>query len=134
LAAARRIGELQKAPIISIIDDDESIRVATESLVRSLGYSAVTFASADEFLKSPRMADTSCVISDVQMPNMSGLELQERLVAQGSRTPIIFITAFPDEGVRARAMNAGAICFLNKPFDMQALMKCLGEALKMSRG
>jgi FixJ family two-component response regulator len=125
---------LQKVPIISIIDDDESIRIATKSLVRSLGFSAYTFASADEFLASPQMADTACVISDVQMPNMSGIELQERLAATGYRMPVIFITAYPDENVRVRAMNAGAICYLNKPFDLQTLINCLGEALKKNDG
>jgi FixJ family two-component response regulator len=116
--------------VISIIDDDESVRVATQSLLRSLGFTACTFASAADFLQSPRMNDTSCVIADVQMPGMSGVELQSLLIAQGRRTPMIFITAFHEESVRARAMKAGAIGFLNKPFSGQTLIECLEMALK----
>jgi FixJ family two-component response regulator len=121
---------LQKVPVISIIDDDESVRGATRSLVRSLGFTAQTFASAEDFLQSPRVNDSSCVITDVQMPGLSGVELQSRLLAQGCRIPIIFITAFPDENVEARAMKAGAICFLSKPFDGSTLIKYLDVALK----
>jgi FixJ family two-component response regulator len=121
--------------VISIVDDDESVRTATESLMRSIGYTAHTFASAEEFLQSPHMDDTSCLISDVQMPDMSGIELQSHLLDRGYRTPIIFITAFPDEKVQARALKAGAVCFLNKPFDGQTLLKHLAEVLeKNSKG
>jgi FixJ family two-component response regulator len=125
---------LQKVPVISIIDDDESVRGATRSLVRSLGFTAHTFASAEDFLQSPRVNDSSCVITDVQMPGLSGVELQSRLLAQGCRIPIIFITAFPDENVEARAMKAGAICFLSKPFDGSTLIKYLDVALKRQAG
>jgi FixJ family two-component response regulator len=125
---------LQKVPVISIIDDDESVRGATRSLVRSLGFTAQTFASAEDFLQSPRVNDSSCVITDVQMPGLSGVELQSRLLAQGCRIPIIFITAFPDENVEARAMKAGAICFLSKPFDGSTLIKYLDVALKRQAG
>jgi FixJ family two-component response regulator len=121
---------LNEVPAISIIDDDESVRAATESLIRSLGYVAYTFASAEEFLQSPRMGDTSCLISDVQMPNMSGLDLQDHLAAHGYRTPMIFITAFPDAASKARALKAGAVCFLNKPFNEKTLLRCLAEALQ----
>jgi FixJ family two-component response regulator len=121
---------LSQGPVISIIDDDESVRVATQSLLRSLGFTACTFASAADFLQSPRMNDTSCVIADVQMPGMSGVELQSLLIAQGHRTPMIFITAFHEESVRARAMKAGAIGFLKKPFSGQTLIECLETALK----
>ena len=120
--------------MISIIDDDESVRWATRSLVRSLGFTAQTFASAEDFLQSPRVNDSSCVITDVQMPGLSGVELQSRLLAQGCRIPIIFITAFPDENVEARAMKAGAICFLSKPFDGSTLIKYLDVALKRQAG
>jgi FixJ family two-component response regulator len=125
---------LQKVPVISIIDDDESVRAATRSLVRSLGFTAFTFASAEDFLQSPRASDSSCVITDVQMPGLSGVELQSRLLAQGQRTPIIFITAFPDKSIEARAMKAGAICFLSKPFEGSTLIKCLDRALKHQDG
>jgi FixJ family two-component response regulator len=121
---------LQQVPVISIIDDDESVRVATRSLVRSLGFTAHTFASAEDFLQSPRMHDSTCVITDVQMPGLSGIELQSQMLARGCGTPIIFITAFPDETVEARAMKAGAIGFLSKPFDAPTLIRCLDAALK----
>jgi FixJ family two-component response regulator len=125
---------LNDLPVISIIDDDASVRVATNRLVRSLGYIAHTFASGDEFLRSPQLTITSCVIADIHMPGMSGIELQSRLRAQGHRLPIIFITAFPDEGIRARAMDAGAICFLSKPFDGATLIKYLDVALDWPSG
>jgi len=117
--------------VISIIDDDESVRAATNRLVRSLGFIALTFASADEFLRSPRLHDTSCVIADVQMPGMSGIELQSILIATGKNMPIIFITAFPDEGIRARALKAGAIGFLRKPFEGSTLIQCIDDALRI---
>lgn len=125
---------MKKVPVISIVDDDESVRAATESLMRSLGYVAHTFASAEEYLQSPHMKETSCLISDVQMPSMSGLELQGHLAAHGHRTPIIFITAFPDKNVQARALKAGAVCFLIKPVDGQTLLTYLDEALKKGKG
>jgi FixJ family two-component response regulator len=120
---------LPQVPVISIIDDDASVRAATNRLVRSLGYVAFTFASADEFLRSPQLCDSSCVIADVQMPGMSGVDLQSFLRARGCRLPIIFITAFPEESVRARALDAGAVCFLTKPFDGLTLIKYLEMAL-----
>lgn len=120
---------MPQVPVISILDDDESVREATKGLVRSLGYKAVTFASAEEFLQSDRLRDTSCLISDVEMPGVSGVELQERLTAAGNRTPIVFITAFPDERIRARALAAGACGFLSKPFSDESLIGCLNEAL-----
>ena len=119
-----------KLPVISIIDDDPSIRTATDNLLRSLGYAVRTFVSAEEFLRSAHLNDTSCVIADVQMPGMSGVDLQSRLLSQGHRVPFIFITAFPEKTVRARALKAGAICFLTKPFDRQTLIRCLDTALE----
>lgn len=128
------MGHLKKVPVIAIVDDDESVRTATNSLMRSVGFTAHAFASAEEFLQSPHLQDTSCLISDVQMPRMSGIELQSQLLEQGHRTPIIFITAFPDESLQARALKAGAVCFLNKPVDGKTLLKWLKEALKGSAG
>jgi FixJ family two-component response regulator len=116
--------------VISIIDDDASVRVATHRLVRSLGYIAHTFASAEEFLRSSQLTDTSCVIADVHMPGMSGIELQNLLQTQGHRLPIIFITAFPEASVRAQALEAGAACFLSKPFDARTLIKYVDAAVK----
>jgi FixJ family two-component response regulator len=117
-------------PVISIIDDDPSVRAATHRLVRSLGFSARTFASAADFLQSPHVNDTACVIADVQMPGMSGVELQSCLIAQGSFVPMIFITAYPEDSIRSRAMKAGAICFLSRPFDGLRMIECIRTALK----
>ncbi len=120
--------------VIAVIDDDASVRAATNNLLRSHGYIVHAFASAEEFLRSTQLHDTSCVIADVQMPTMSGLDLLTLLRAQGYRAPFIFITAFPDESVRARALKAGAICFLAKPFAGPTLIKCLNTALEGRRG
>jgi FixJ family two-component response regulator len=115
--------ELSKAiPIISIVDDDEAVRDAIETLVRSLGYHASTFASADEFLKCEQVHDTLCVITDVQMPGLSGIDLQDRLIARGHRIPVIFITGHTEDSARARAMNAGALAFLTKPINQHHLI------------
>jgi len=118
-----------KAAMIAIVDDDESVCIGMTSLVRSLGYDVQAFGSAEDFLGSEGRARASCVISDVQMPGLGGLEMQQILMSEGSRTPIIFITAFPDAQVRQRAMDAGATCFLSKPFDGEVLISCLARAL-----
>ena len=120
---------MSEVPVISVIDDDPSVRVATDNLLRSLGYKVETFASAEEFLQSAGSSDASCVIADVRMPAMGGVELQARLLTRGNRVPFIFITAFPEETIRARALMAGAVCFLTKPFDRLTLIKCLDAAL-----
>ncbi|MDB5611873.1 MAG: two-component system response regulator [Bradyrhizobium sp.] len=120
-------------PVISVIDDDASVRGATNNLLRSHGYTVHTFASAEEFLRSAHLNDTSCVIADVQMPAMSGVDLLILVRAQGYRAPFIFITAFPDQSVRARALKAGAICFLGKPFAGPTLIQCLDAALEGQR-
>ena len=125
---------LSKLPLVAIIDDDESVRATTDSLVRSLGYIVYTFASAEEFLRSNRLDDFSCVIADVQMPGMSGVDLQAHLLTQGSRVPFIFFTAFPDERIRAQALRAGAICYLTKPFQGDSLIQGLQAALKKHDG
>ncbi|HET8919927.1 MAG TPA: response regulator, partial [Xanthobacteraceae bacterium] len=116
--------------MIVIVDDDESMREATKFLVISLGYSVLTFASAEEYLASDHVSATSCLISDLRMPGMSGVELQKRLIADGHRIPMIFVTAFFNEQVRARALQAGALGFLSKPFEDRCLIKCLDKALK----
>jgi FixJ family two-component response regulator len=125
---------LSRLSVISVIDDDASVRVATNNLLTSHGYIVHTFASAEEFLQSAQVKDTSCVIADVQMPAMSGLDLFILLRTQGYGAPFIFITAFPDESVRERALKAGAICFLGKPFAGPTLIKCLDSALEVHRG
>jgi FixJ family two-component response regulator len=124
---------VETIPIVSIVDDDESMRAVTCSLIRSLGLTAYGFASAEEFLRSPRLTETSCLISDVQMPSMSGIELQSALISQGYKIPTIFFTAFPDEAIEARAMRAGAVGFLSKPFDSQDMIRCIDMAMKASK-
>jgi FixJ family two-component response regulator len=94
-----------------------------------MGFTVYAFASAQEFLSSPRLRETSCVVADVEMPGMTGVELQEYLIARDHGMPIIFITAFPHDRVRERAMNAGAVCFLSKPFDEPQLLECVERAL-----
>jgi FixJ family two-component response regulator len=124
---------LQKTPVISIVDDDEAVRLALRSLVRSLGYVSNVFASAEEFLQSSHRDETSCLISDIQMPGMNGIELQNRLKILDCSTPVIFVTAFPDERNRARALEAGAIGFLEKPFEGRAMIKLIETALRAHR-
>jgi FixJ family two-component response regulator len=124
---------LQKTPVISIVDDDEAVRLALRSLVRSLGYVSNVFASAEEFLGSSQLHETSCLISDIQMPGMNGIELQNRLKILDHSTPVIFVTAFPDERYRARALEAGAIGFLEKPFEGCAMIRLIETALRAHR-
>ena len=119
--------------MISIVDDDESIREATKGLVRSLGYGVATFASAEDFLQSNQISDTECLISDVQMPGLSGVELQSQLIADGNRTPIIFITASQEERTRVKALKAGAIGVLSKPFNEERLIEYIRTALAGSQ-
>jgi FixJ family two-component response regulator len=130
----RRTGRLKKTPLISIVDDDHIVRRAIESLVTSLGSRACTFPSAEAFLQSPLMAETSCLISDVQMPGIGGLQLQDRLADLGLSIPTIFITAYPDDSVRTRVLGSGAVGFLLKPFDAQSLIECIDDALNRRGG
>jgi FixJ family two-component response regulator len=123
---------LAKAPVISIVDDDNLMLDMMYSFVRSLGFEPYGFASAEQFLQSPRLSETSCLISDVHMPTMSGLELQDALIAEGRRIPIIFLTAFPDKTLEARAMEAGAICFLSKPFVEEELIQYIDKAIRVA--
>jgi FixJ family two-component response regulator len=121
---------LTTVPTISVIDDDESIRTAVYNLLRSLGYVVDVFSSAEAFLQSPQLHHTWCVIADVRMPGMSGIELQSRLRNAGNQVPFVFVTAASEEGIRARALEDGAICFLTKPFDEDILIGCLGTAVE----
>ena len=127
------MSDLSSTPTISIVDDDESVRVAIVSLLSSLGWTVDAFGSAEEFLNSPRANDSSCLVVDVQMPRMSGVELQRVLKARGQSVPMIFVTAFPEEGVRDRLLKAGAVGFLSKPFDDQSLIKCIDRALSRAK-
>ena len=115
--------------LISVVDDDESIRRTTALLIESFGFRAAAFESAETFLGSDQLRDTSCLIVDVQMPGMDGLQLQSQLAATGCRVPIIFITAYDDEESRRRAMQAGAVAFLGKPFSDQELLRTIHSAL-----
>lgn len=121
---------MSRAPLISIVDDDESVRAAMSSLVRSLSYDACVFDSAEAFLASSCVDDTSCLIADIQMPGMSGLELQVELQARRRGIPIIFITAFPEERLRRRAEAAGAVGFFGKPVESGMIIDALDTALK----
>ena len=115
--------------LISIVDDDESFREAMTSLMKSLGFEVEAFSSAECFLASPCLGSTSCLIADVHMPTMSGIELHRQLVASGRVIPVILITAYPDDNVRARALAAGVICYLSKTFDDDALLGFVRSAL-----
>lgn len=117
-------------PMISIIDDDVSVRTATDNLLKSLGYSIFSFESAEEFLQSKRLDETSCVIADINMPGINGVELLLRVRAQGNHVPFIFITAFPEEAIFRKATSVGAVCLLTKPFEQNNLVQNLEQALQ----
>lgn len=116
-------------PIVSVVDDDAFVRDGVRDLVRSLGYSANAYASAEECLESDDFWGSSCVIADIQMPGMNGADLQAALIAKGTGIPIIFMTAFVDEKLRRRVLEAGASGYLKKPFDDNSLVQCLEKAL-----
>jgi FixJ family two-component response regulator len=120
---------LSKIPVIAIVDDDESFRRATMSFVRSLGFVAAAFASAEAFLKSDSVRQADCLITDVQMPGMTGIDLHSKLTADGNPLPTIFVTAFPEVKARARAIATGAVGFLDKPFSAETLIAYLDRAL-----
>src|ERR1700692_2905588 len=117
---------------ISIVDDDESIRSATRGLLRSAGYQVETFASAEVFLESDALRETGCIVVNVWMPGIDGLELQRRLNATQSRVPIIFVTAHDDQSHRTTAMDAGAVNFFRKPFEADAFVAAIRAALQDS--
>ena len=121
---------MSKGPVISIVEDDAAVRAATENLVKSLGFDVYSFASAQEFLQSRGVAETACLISDVQMPMMSGIELQTALVERGLQIPTIFVTAFLDPTVKRRALDAGAIGFLTKPCNEKVLHQLIQDAIR----
>jgi FixJ family two-component response regulator len=118
---------------IAVVDDDESVRDAVTNLFRSMGLTAYPFASAEEFLSSSALEHTSCLVLDVQMPGMGGLNLQTHLASIGKDIPIVFVTAYHDEAVRHRALQSGAVCFLTKPVDEGDLLEGLHSALPSSR-
>jgi FixJ family two-component response regulator len=122
-------GFVKLHPTISIVDDDSWARQGIKDLVASLGYKTLTFSSAEEFIQSGCAEKTACVITDLEMPRCSGLELQEYLARQPHRASVIVVTAYPDEKLREQAIAAGAFGFLPKPFDEKRLVDCLNAAL-----
>jgi FixJ family two-component response regulator len=125
-----RVPEIQK---VSIVDDDESVREALRNLLKSVGFQADAFASAEEFLAAGELAGTACLILDVRMPGMSGIELQDRLSESRRALPIVFISAHADEEARAQALENGAIEFLQKPFSDEALLRAIEAAVRRPR-
>ena len=121
-----------KRPLIAIVDDDESMREAIKGLMRSIGFDAVTFSSAHDFLSDPDIHRTSCLVTDINMPGMSGLDLHRRLVALGKSIPTVLITAFPEKNVRTSAFGSDIVGCLIKPFDEQILYGCILSALALN--
>ena len=124
---------MSENPLIAVVDDDASMRGALRNLLRSVGFRAAAFASAEEFLQASQIQDTACAIVDVRMPGMSGLELQQHLATIQYPIPLIFITAHGDAEARARALRAGAVDFLYKPFSEEVLLRAIQSALQASR-
>ncbi len=124
---------MPKSVLIAVVDDDESIRNTTKDLLDSAGFCAATFASAEIFLKSSRLGSVSCLIADMRMPGMSGLALHEHLVAVGNPIQTILMTAYPEEPVRARALKAGVLGYLTKPFTADELLDRIGSAIQAGR-
>lgn len=122
---------MNTAPLIAVIDDDASILVGLSSLLRSESFRVATYRTAEAFLAAPAAAAPDCVLTDVQMPGMSGLELQAELRKRHARLPVIFMTAFPDETVQARALASGAIAFLHKPFEAETMLNLLAAIVKL---
>jgi FixJ family two-component response regulator len=118
-----------KRLLVSVVEDDRYFRESMGRLMRSLGYTVEAFPSADDFLASPRLAETACLIADVHMPVMTGVELYRRLIDAGHAIPTILVTAYPNDVDRARALNDGVVCYLQKPLDEQRLVECLRAAL-----
>ena len=119
-------------PLISIVDDDDALRNSLDDLIRSIGFRTQGFPSAEAFLNSNQARDTACLILDVRMPGMNGLDLQRQIVAANWRIPIIFITSHADDDARVRALDAGAVAFLYKPFREEELLNAIDAALKHS--
>jgi FixJ family two-component response regulator len=124
---------MSKAPLVAIVDDDEFFRGSMRRLMRSLGYTVEAFPSAAVFLASRRLDNTKCLIADIQMPGMTGVELNARLIEAGRKIPTILVTAYPDEVTRARALKDGVVCYLRKPFDDNDLMDCIRKAVEGGR-
>ena len=120
---------MSSALLIAVVEDDWLVRDSMRSLMKSLGYTVEVFSSASEFLASPHLVETTCLIADVQMPSMTGVELYRHLIDKGYTIPTILVTAHPNDVDRARALNDGVVCYLRKPVDQEHLMRCLRYAL-----
>ena len=124
---------MQKKPVVAIVDDDESACEGTMDLLKAMGFVAKGSRSAEDFLQSSHLRRTACVITDMRMSGMTGLELHDHLVQSGKTIPTILVTAFPNDRDRARALQAGVVCYLAKPFNDQDLLRCVGSALESRR-
>jgi len=120
---------MQKPSLVSIVEDDQFFRESMKRLMRSQGYNVETFASAADFLASPRLLETACLIADVHMPAMTGIELYKKLIEAGYTIPTILVTAYPNDADRDRALKDGVVCYLRKPVDDEHLIRCLRVAL-----
>ena len=122
-------GGMTKKLLVSVVEDDQFFRESMRRLMRSLGYTVEAFPSAADFLASPRLAETACLIADVHMPAMTGIELYRHLIDAGHAIPTILVTAYPNDVDRTRALNDGVVCYLRKPVDEEHLIRCLRAAL-----
>jgi Response regulator len=120
---------MPKALLVTVVEDDRFFRESMRRLMRSLGYAVEIFSSATDFLASPRLVETACLIADVNMPAMSGVELHRHLIKAGYAIPTILVTAYPNDVDRTRALNEGVVCYLRKPVDENNLIRCLRTAL-----
>ena len=120
---------MPKTSVVSVVEDDQFFRESMRRLMRSLGYTVDAFSSAADFLASPRLVETACLIADVHMPAMTGVELYRHLIDAGYAIPTILVTAYPNDDGRARALKDGVVCYLRKPVDEKHLMRCLRAAL-----
>ena len=120
---------MQKASLVSIVEDDQFFRESLKRLMRSQGYSVEAFSSAADFLASPRFVETACLIADVNMPAMTGIELYNQLIEAGHMIPTVLVTAYPNDADRDRALKDGVVCYLRKPVDDEHLIRCLRAAL-----
>jgi CheY-like chemotaxis protein len=132
MGAGREMRDLSSKTLISVIDDDEDFRATMADLVQAMGFTVEAFASPVDFLASPNARHTSCLITDVHMPRMTGTELHSHLVGLGYDIPTILITAYPDDSARTRALGQGVVCYLSKPLDVEALLGCVRSALQRS--
>jgi FixJ family two-component response regulator len=121
---------MPKTSLVSVVEDDRYFRDSMRRLMKSLGYNVETFSLAANFLTSPRLIETTCLVADVHMPAMTGIELYKHLIEAGYTIPTILVTAYPDDGERARALNDGVVCYLRKPVDERDLIRCLRTALE----